>query len=343
MIKQRIFLPAAVLAGSFGLAACGGGGGSAGVPGNPAPPDSSLLNVNAGNYQALGQATVSSAFYLGDAGGTLSGAGVGGNLRLLRQAADVARRAVGEARARAAQFQPGLSSGADLRQTLSCSGGGAAVLSISDANNNGNIDIGDAVTLDAQACQEDGSILQGRISLSMQALTGVFYGNSFNATLAMTLTAFSATHGGDSVQGDGTLSLTLSETPAGVSELSLSTPRLVLSGQLGGQAFSTTLTDILLTLRVEPQVGGRKSSLSYSGGLSSSNLGNQQVLITTRLPLVATGSDAYPSGGQWVVKGSGNSTLRITSLNATQARLELDTQGDGVNETQVVKTWAELR
>jgi hypothetical protein len=135
----------------------------------------------------------------------------------------------------------------------------------------------------------------------------------------------------------------VSQTPAGVSELSLSTARLILSGRLSGQPFSTTLTDTQLTLRVEPLGSGQKSSFSYSGGLASSHFGDRQVLITTRLPLVATGNDVYPSSGQWVVKGSDNSTLRVTPVSATQARLELDTQGDGINETQVLKNWAELR
>ncbi|KQV87541.1 hypothetical protein ASC91_18200 [Pelomonas sp. Root1237] len=327
-----------MLAGMLGLAACGGGGGTAGVPNLPAPPDSSLLAVSASNYEAIGQATVSSAFYLGNTGGTLTGTQVGGEAGLLRRAIVVARRTVLEAR-----VQPALPMGIELRQTISCSQGGNVVLNISDANNNGNVDVGDAITLDAQACKEDGSVMQGRIGLGLQVLTGVFDSNSYSATLAMTLTAFSATRGTDTVQGDGTLNLTLSQTPAGVSELSLSTPRLVLSGRLSGQAFSTTLIDAQLTLRVEPLGGGQKSSFSYAGGLASSRFGDKQVLITTRLPLVATGNDAYPSSGQWVIKGSDNSTLRITPVSSTQARLELDTQGDGINETQVLKTWAELR
>ncbi len=338
MIKQRIRLPAVVLAASLGLAACGGGGGASGVPSLPAPPDSALLGVSANNYQEVGRAAVSSAFYLGETGGTLTG-GQGGGARLLGHVADVARRTVLEARGQAARSAP-----LDLRQTFSCSQGGSLVLSISDANGNGNVDVGDAVDMEARACKEDDTLLQGRIGLSMKALTGVFYGNSFSATLGMTLTAFSTTRGNNTVQGDGSLELSLTQSPAGVSEVTLATPRLALSGTLDGQPFSTTLTDVKLSLRIEPQSnGGEKSSLSYSGGLASSRFGDQQVLITTRLPLEAAGSDANPSNGQLMVKGRGNSTLRITPVSASQARLEVDADGDGVYETQVLKTWAELR
>lgn len=334
MIKQRILLPAAVLAGSLGLAGCGGGGSATGTPSLPVPPDSHLLGVNGNNYVAVGQATMSSAFYLTEAGGMLTASG--GSPQLLQQAVGVTRRAL-EATASAAP------SAVELRQTLNCSQGGTLTLSLADANNNAQVDVGDVITLDAQACKEDGSVLQGRISLGLQTLRGSFGGNSYSATLAMTLTGFSASRGDDMVQGDGTLNLALSQTAAGVTELSLSTPRLVLGGRHAGQTFSTTLTDSKLTLRVEPLGGSHKSSMSYSGSIASNLFADKQVQITTPQFLVASGNEAFPSSGQMLVKGSGNSALRISPVSATHARLELDAQGDGVYETQILKTWAELQ
>lgn len=330
MSTQRIFLSATALAGSLGLASCGGGGSATGTPGLPVPPDSHLLGVTANNYVAVGQAAVSSAFYLNDAGAMLGGSG--GNSRLLHQAVGVTRRALdatGAARA-------------ELRETLSCSQGGTLTLSITDANNNAQVDVGDAITLDAQSCKEDGSVMQGRISLALQTLTGSFGSNSYSATLAMTLTGFSSSRGDDTMQGDGTLNLTVSQTLLGVTELTVSTPRLVLGGRYAGQAFSTTLTDSKLTVRIEPLGGGHRSSLAYSGSLASNQFADKQVQITTPQPMLTSGNEAFPSSGQMLVKGSGNSALRITPASATHARLELDAQGDGVYETQILKTWAEL-
>lgn len=338
MIKQCMRLPAAVLAASLGLAACGGGGDAAGVPSVPTPPGSTLLSVNAGNYQDVGRTALSSAAYLGETGGTLTG-GQSGGARLLAFAGEVARRTVLEVRA-----QPARAAALDLRQTLSCSQGGSLILTTHDANTNGNFDIGDGFSVEAQACKEDDAVLQGRIDFSTKALTGVFYGNSFSATLGMTLTGFSTTRGDDTIQGDGSLDVSLSQSASGVTELTLASPRLTLSGKVEGQAFSTTLTDVKLSLRIESQPGGGiKSSVSYSGSLASSRFGDKQVLMTTRLPLQAQDGDANPRSGQLMVKGRDNSTLRITAISASQVLLELDADGDGVYEGQVVKAWSELK
>lgn len=183
--------------------------------------------------------------------------------------------------------------------------------------------------------------MQGRIALSVQALSGVYDSSNYSATLAMTLTAFSVTTGSDMAQGDGTVTLTVSQA-ATVGEVTLATSRLALSGRTGGQNFSTTLTDTKLTLRIETVNGSLRTSIRYNSSLASSSFNNKQVLITTPEALVITGSDSYPSSGYLLVQGDANSTLRVTAVNRTQARLELDAQGDGTYETQVLKAWTEL-
>ncbi|MDR7267598.1 hypothetical protein J2X20_000227 [Pelomonas saccharophila] len=337
MIKHRIGLSATVLVCLLGLSACGGGGGSAGTPSNPAPTESPMLGISASNYQVVGQSAVSSAFFLNDTGGVITGAETGSDPRLLRHAVDTARRAMSVASGRQA-----LLTGAEVRETVPCSQGGSLAVTVTDVNNNGNFDLGDSLSLDAQSCKEDGDVMNGRISLSVQALTGVYDSSNYSATLAMTLTAFNVTTGSDMAQGDGTITLTVSQTPAGVGEVVLATSRLVLSGRAGGQNFTTTLTDTKLTLRIETVNGSPRTSISYNSSLAGSGFDNKQVLITTPQPLVITGSDTYPSSGYLLVQGNASSALRITAVNRTQARLELDAQGDGAYETQVLKTWAEL-
>ena len=334
MSRHRLGLTAAVLISLLGLSACGGGGGSGSAPNNPA--ESTMLGISASNYQAVGQSAVSSALFLNDTGGVVTAAESGGDPRLLRHAVDTARRAMGVASRRQA-----LLSGVEVRDTVPCSQGGSLAVSINDSNNNGSFDLGDSLTLDAQSCKEDGDVLQGRISMSVQALTGVYDSSNYSATLAMTLTAFSVTTGSDMAQGDGTINLTISQTPT-AGEVTLATSRLVLSGRAGGQNFSTTLTDTRLTLRIETVNGSPRTSISYNSSLASSSFDNKQVLITTPQPLVITGSDSYPSSGYLLVQGQANSSLRVTAVNRSQARLELDAQGDGVYETQLLKTWAEL-
>ena len=76
MTQHRSGLLAAVLACALALSGCGGGGGDS-SPNNPQPPVSGMLGITASNYQVVGQATVSSALFLNDTGGTLTGAEAG--------------------------------------------------------------------------------------------------------------------------------------------------------------------------------------------------------------------------------------------------------------------------
>jgi len=328
--RQAVMLACALM-----LTACGGGGGGSAGEGPQQP--SPLLSIGPSNYQAVAQAVVSSALFLGDAGDIATAAEAGGNTRVLRQAVHAARRGLGIVSAR-----PVLLAGAEVRETVPCSQGGSLAVTANDANNNNNLDVGDSLTLDAQACREEGAVISGRLALNVQALTGVFGSNSFTATLAMTMTAFKVSTGSDFAQGDGTLSLAISQAPSGSGEFTLSANPLVFSGNVGGQAFSTTLSNIRLAVREEMVNGTPRASIGYTGTLSSSQLGGQVSIATPQL-LVISGAAAYPASGQMLVQGQAGSALRITAVSATQVRLELDAQGDGVYETQVLKTWAELQ
>lgn len=329
---------ALVAACSAALVACGGGGG--GSSGGDVPPQTSMLSISASNYQAVSQAAVSSALFLGDAGGLLTAAEAQASPRVLRQAVSSARRGLATL---SAGGRPVLLTGAEVRDTVSCTQGGSMLVVVNDANNNGNLDAGDSVTMDMQACREEGALLQGRLVLSVQSITGIYDSNNFSATMTMTMTGFGVSTGSDSAQGDGSLSLTLSQTPAGVGELTLSTPRLVMSGRVANQSYSTTITDTRLTLRDELVAGVSRTSISYTSVLASSQFGGQTVSITTPQAFVANGNEAYPSSGQLLVRCQGNSAVRITALNASQVRLELDAGGDGTYETQVTKSWVELQ
>ncbi|MDR7332402.1 hypothetical protein [Roseateles asaccharophilus] len=334
---QRIGRPAVVAACALTLAACGGGGDSS-SGGEPPLQQQTMLGISASNYQAVGQAVVSSALFLGDSGGLVSGAETSTDARVLRHAVNTAKRGFERGGNR-----PVLVTGVEIRDTVACAQGGSIAVTVNDANNNGSFDAGDSITMDLLSCKEEGAVSQGRLAISVQAITGVFDSNNYSATMTMTMTAFNVTTGSDSAQGDGALSMTMSQSPSGVGELTLSTARFAFSGRVGGQNFTTTLTDTRLVVRDETVGSAWRSSITYTSTLDSSQFGNKQVTITTPQALVITAGNVYPSSGQLLARGHANSAVRITALNATQARLELDAEGDGSYETQVTKTWAELQ
>lgn len=330
MVVPRNHRLAAVLAlaGLLVLTGCGGGGEARESVGMPpmAPLD---LDLSDTNFQAAGQASVSNAL-------ALTGAGVATPPGLLRQVVELTRRAL-----RAPGSPLALLLGVELRQTLPCSEGGSAVLSVADTNGNGRFDIGDKLSLEAQSCKEDGTVLHGGISFAVQALNGVYDSSSYGATLAVSLSAFSATRGDDTVRGDGTLVLGVSQTPAGVGELSLSADFMMFTGRLAGKPFTTTLSAVRLTLRTDTFNGNGRTSISYEGQIYGDSLG-RRVIVTTPEPLVIAASERYPGSGRLMVRGNAGSAMRITAVSATQALLELDAQGDGRYEAQVLKPWAAL-
>ena len=323
-----LFRAGLVAAAALSVSACGGGGSSS--PVTPDSPDQNVLGLSAGNYQAVGQATISSALYLGNVSGLVSGSASGrvGGAGALRhtQAADrpQALVVVGPI-------------------AVPCDQGGSLSVTFSDLNNNGEFEVGDSLSLDAAACKLDGAVAHGRVDLGLQSLTGGYGSSAFSAGLTLKLTAFGVSQGSNSLLGDGSLTASFSQTLAGASEFGLTVPRLSLTGRVAGQSFSTTLTDVQLSLKEDTANGSSRTSFSYSGTLVSSAFDSKQVQMLTPQALVIQGTDDYPSSGVLLVRGKGNSALRITAVTGVQARLELDAEGDGVFETSVLKNWADLR
>lgn len=336
MFRTTVRATALGLGVALGLAGCGGGGGDAGSPAVPAPGNG--LAISSSNYAAVAQSTVSSMGYLGDTSGVVTGAEVSSKPQLLPLAVEQAKRGL-------ARLQSGgaVLSGVQTSEVVPCSQGGSLTLVINDAGNNGRLDAGDGITIDAAACIEQGVKIQGRIALTVQSLTGVYDSNNYSATVAMTLTGFVVTTGSDTAQGDGSITVTLGSTPAGVTDIGLDVPSLALSGTEAGQAYSTKLTGVHMALRNETVGGVARTSLTYTGALSSSAFGSRDVQISTPQTLLVQGSDDFPSSGQLLVTGSGGSKLRLTALSKTQVKLELDADGDGTYETSATKTWLELQ
>jgi hypothetical protein len=79
----------------------------------------------------------------------------------------------------------------------------------------------------------------------------------------------------------------------------------------------------------------------FSGKVTSTELGNQQVVISTPQPMLNVDYEAFYSSGELMVRGAG-SALRITAVDRYQVRLELDANADGTYETQQLKYWIDL-
>ena len=74
--------------------------------------------------------------------------------------------------------------------------------------------------------------------------------------------------------------------------------------------------------------------------LSASTIGGR-VQLDTPTPIQELVADAYPRAGVLRVTGQG-SALRLTALNATTVRVELDANQDGSYEATKDVAWSEL-
>ena len=80
---------------------------------------------------------------------------------------------------------------------------------------------------------------------------------------------------------------------------------------------------------------------SVEGQFASTELGGS-VTLTTLAPFVMRDADAYPYAGSVRATGVGGSKLTFTALDETFVRLDVDADGDGIDEFSVTTTWSEL-
>lgn len=311
------------------LAACGGGGGS--DSSTPAPQASTKLAITAANYEDVSKSAVSGALFLQDSGGLLGG---GSKIR----AAAVMQRGTGLARR--ALSATGLARPAvSVKSSVPCSLGGSLQFDLNDANNDSQLNTGDSLVIEAQNCKEPGSTTNGRLSLAVQTATGTFGSNSYSLSMQMTMTAFTVTDASGTTIGDGSMTLSLTESPNGSADMTLDLVQLSVSESALGKSSTETLANTHLAVHFEASGRG---SLTFSGSLKSSAHDNKLVEITTPTPWTLSSTSPYPTAGQLLIRGDAGSQVRVTVLNGTQVKLELDANGDGVFETSVTKAWTEL-
>ena len=83
-----------------------------------------------------------------------------------------------------------------------------------------------------------------------------------------------------------------------------------------------------------------RDTISCGGSVSSSRAGGS-FTVSTPTPLTDYGVDDHPRSG--VIRIEGRTGLeRLTVLDASAVRVELDAAGDGVYESAVVLAWDAL-
>ncbi len=334
------------------VTACGGGGSGDDAVGfvdtsqpltlassNAVPVTGLVLDAAAGGLSVgtLGTVVVASAE---------APAPTGVDLSMLRLAQDVADRIF------TLQLQGTLAiaavTPAQVPPTLPCSVG-TVTTSWNDADADGELSVGDVVTLSFSSCVEDGLTLNGEVEVGVLELVGIPATDpAWNVLLRLNFNSLTASDGVSALAIAGSLDLTVDTQASGTVVLGLTTEVWVGPGATAssflhfdeGEDF-TELT--LYSISLQENADG-SFVLSSQGTLESSFIGG---IVTFETPQDLTGTDFdinNPSAGQVLVTGAGNSTVRLRVVNTVIVELDVDDEGDGFDAGDITLTssWDEL-
>ena len=219
-------------------------------------------------------------------------------------------------------------------EVVECAAGGSVTLS-GDVGNSTMLTAGDTFEFDYTDCdQGEGTVVDGRMRLTVVTFTPGASEGSFSVTLTMLLTDLQYVEDGigGSMNGDLTFSLDASSQL----QLSMSISSDSLTATYGDA--SETIEDYILTIDIDPFAG--TLALQSSGTTSSSRFTGVVDFQTTE-PIAFAASGA-PVSGRIVITGANNGTVTVDIVGETQVDLEIDFDGNGTIDEVVSTTWADL-
>jgi hypothetical protein len=323
---QRTLQLAACVASAF-LAGCGGGDDSV----VNTPPE--LLQITTSNQVAVARATamnfagLDSALDIPIAPSRLAAV----------DSARAAKLAISQALTTASKARPM----AIVSMTESCPSGGSMTISIDDRDNSATATAGDGLAAVFNDCRMSStSSINGSFSgtLATYSATGMSGLFSFSQLTATESGATVSTNGqanlafGTSSDASGTTTQTEMSVASGLtSSLMLPTYTETFTYE---PAFTAHWDDVM------PTAGPGYSTSVLGGKFLAASLG-RKLVIATDPPVRQLWTDDAPQSGAVLVTGN-QSTLRVTALSTTTARLELDANNDGTFDSTLDVPWSEL-
>lgn len=304
--RTRLGVVAVALAA---FAACGGGGGGGG-------PD--LIDLTVANRDTVAHAAAAGMLPLSFLDSIPVFGGPGG-VATLRSVAQLAReRPMG-----LIPYPP-----------QPCAVAGRVLLTLDDMNNNGQIDLGEPLTIVFETCQDSAyDVFNGT---AVMTLTG---GSNTTASFTFGMTQLSqrAVNGRHGLTLDGTLNVEAAELSATASRWTMTATTPVRA------AVHTHLFDDSLELLagfVEEEIadGATGHVTSNMRGTINSTAAGGAFSVATDTAIGRLYADPYPHEGRLRVSGD-RGTMLITPQSATQVRVDLDVEDDGTLESSELEDW----
>lgn len=310
-------------------AGCGGGG-------DDTPPPPELLQITTGNQVAVAGATAANFASLdsvrgsGDLGlsGRVQGSAVDGSTK----------HALGNAIAAAGRAVPL----ATTSITEPCAASGSLTIAIDDRDNNGAPSAGDVLTATFNDCRDDpSSLITGNFEVAITnyaepVLSGLFTFGQLSVT---------DVDGTVAVNGQANITYATSVDSAGTSmaRVDMTIPAAGLASTVSTATYRETFNyapDFTGVWNdVSPAAAAGHSTAVLNGKVAFASLG--KVVLATDPPIRVAWEEEGPQSGAVLVTGY-QSRLRLSVVNATTARLELDANNDGRFESTRDIAWEEL-
>jgi hypothetical protein len=327
------------------LSACGGGGSS-----SPAPTPS-LMAITSSNQATVARATLDGGLALTQSQGqSATDRATALSLQATSQPSRVGTIDTAIRRGVAAIFSERRStaaatSGAVARPlvasstTAACSVAGTVTTTVDDRNNNAQLDGSDTLTLAFAGCKESASDqLDGTMVFTISSVVSATTSN-LNFSGSVAFQNLSVVLGQTSASISGSVTLGYVEA-SGLLQISLG----VGSGGLTVSASAPGYSDSVVYdsgMQIATTSTSSTDTLTLNGSFSVGSLGGR-VSVSTLQPVTQLSTDLYPHAGQFVVTGAAGSTLRVTVVDTTQVRLELDANADGSYEALTLVSWGSL-
>jgi hypothetical protein len=351
LIKENATRLALLSVLSVGLVACGGGGGDDG----PAP-STDLLDVTAANSDILSHAATAALFAVGSASSAIP-ADAGSNPAVQAMSLSTSPRGrlgvstawlpqrVVNALMQIVRADRASAAGPSKRAlavtTLppeACMISGTVSMSFDDRDNNGDLSLGDLLTIAFSDCRDTASeVLNGSATVSVTRI-GATVLPSFGATMTLAQLSQQATDGRHGLSFSGNLILDYEQLSA-TSERA----RLTADGAVSIAAHTHAGYVDTVTLQTGFE---QKSDYDTSTGITISNTtgmlqsaaaGNGLVSISTPQSIHQGDTDPYPSSGKVNIAGQGSVVLTVLSPVAVQ--IDLDAEGDNSYESRKQEAW----
>jgi hypothetical protein len=311
------------------LSACGGGGGS-GSTSTPAQT-SALSTITAADapkaasngYAATNAISQSSSLTGAVTGVTIAPAGVG----VVTPVLDLVKQAVSQNGAK-------LLTGVTVSNA--CAGGGSMTIDAT-LHNQSTLSNGDTLSVTANNCVEDGSTMNGAVSISVSGVSGdVINGTTGAVTLDMRFSGLNVATGSTTEVVGGDMKIALNATSATDLALTISGNSLQVTEQQAGTTVATrTLTAYTMTGGLHGTTVTAAANFAVSG--NANGLGQFAYTVQSLQPLVTTTMSDVPTAGSFIVNGAASSVT--ATIVPTGVRLDYSAKGDGVITQTSTVSW----